>query len=41
MNNELNNSRKEIDKIDNNMPKLLADSFGVTQKVGEYKNKND
>lgn len=33
--------RKQIDEIDEQLVKLLADRFKVTQKVGEYKKLNN
>ena len=35
--NELNDLRKQIDEIDDNIVKLLSERFAVVKKVGEYK----
>lgn len=37
----LQNFRKEIDKIDSDICKLIAKRFKVTQKIGLYKIKNN
>lgn len=34
---DLNIYRKQIDEIDEQLIRLLADRFKVTQKIGEYK----
>lgn len=37
---DLNNYRKQIDEIDDQLVKLLSERFRVTRKVGEYKKLN-
>lgn len=38
---DLNELRKQIDEIDEQLIQLLAERFKVTQKVGEYKMHHD
>ncbi|GBE16639.1 T-protein [bacterium BMS3Abin15] len=41
MSNELKNLRKGIDKADKEIVKNLAKRFSLTEKVGQYKKRNN
>lgn len=37
----LNSLRKKINKIDNNLLKLISKRFEICKKIGKFKNKNN